>query len=657
MRKLLTIFLLTYIFQGKAQIIQYLGGPTTQIYVRGQLRVDTLIYLPVTDTLIVPSQPGAIVYKSSNSTIYWWNGIHWNAIPTPSVVWGQISGFITNQTDLINYLAAHYEPLLTFGYGIKQVGSNVTYDSATIRKVDTLYRLNDSTIQYILNGRIYNLLIRGTAAGGISSLVFTVPTVLYNSPVTFSNSGGAWTGTLALLNQNPNFFFAGPTTGGAAAPSFRLIGIGDLPVNIPNAYLQNSTIGFVLGSSGTDVGWTLNSVALGGTQTLNIPTAGPTSRGVITSTMYTSFTNKVDSATLSNDSIYEWRNGAKTFRYLLPISTTDPNDILLYGIPEPTGSGVNGTPITWIWLTGGGHTFSSNYLDSCIFVAGSGHILIGFPTAQAVMFGTIAFDEQTFPFQCQVIGNLDNFDFGVWVQASGIGVNLVGNGTSTWQIQSSTLSGYNFIIDTSTQGIVSFDLIDPSNAYLGATTNGTIVDYNGSNGYTLNRLWSGLTRNYRYQLLDASGNPARITPSSSDRLTIFNGSTFFNFIDQRQFLTSTNSYFASGLPNYWFFAVVRKFPDSLKVIRPTTFAAVAGGSAGTINISWSAVSNAANGYQLDRSTNPNFSGGVTTLVNLTNVTSYADAGLVTGTVYYYRLRASRVSNVYSGWELRSVTAP
>lgn len=339
--------------------------------------------------------------------------------------------------------------------------------------------------------------------------------------------------------------------------------------------------------------------------------------------------------------------------------TSDTLWRIVYGIPQPSpaDSKVNGTPINWIWLTLGGHGFSPD-LDSCMFVSGAGHLQIGFPTAQALSYGNISFDEQTFPFQEQTIGNLDNYDFGCWIQSSGLGTNLVGDGVHlTWQTQSSQLEGYTLTMDSSNTGIISFDLTDPNGEYLGASTNGTIVQYTGSNGYTLQRLWTGLTRNYRYQLLDAAGNPVLGPPTTNDRITIFNGSTFFSSIDQRQYLSGTTAYFASGLPNYWFVGLIRVYPDSLKILRPPNFAAVAGGSAGTINITWSAVSNAAAGYELDRSTNPNFSGGVTVLLTGSTATSYSDSGLTTGTVYYYRLRASRIANVYSGWELRSATAP
>jgi hypothetical protein len=337
---------------------------------------------------------------------------------------------------------------------------------------------------------------------------------------------------------------------------------------------------------------------------------------------------------------------------------------LCYGIPEPdvTGSTTNGTPILWKFLTsGGGHTLSPD-LDSCIFVNASGHLLIGFPTAQGVAGAVLAGDEQTYPLSVMgIIGNQDNYEFIGHIAYSGLGIQYVGSGSGgLWNIQHSTLEGWTATIDTSTQGILSFDLTDPAGQFLGAPNDQTQVIYNGANaGFHFVKAFTGLTRGYKFFLCDAFGDTVRnYSPQATDRITISNGSQTWQSIDFRQFLTATNPYLASGLPNFWFLGVYRAFPDSLKIIRPPNFAAVASGTAGQINTAWTAVANAANFYELDRSTQQNFAANVTVLVNFTNVTSFNDTGLTTGTKYWYRLRASRVANVYSGWEERGpITAP
>src|ERR1700749_427517 len=73
----------------------------------------------------------------------------------------------------------------------------VYVDSVSItREVDTMYRINDSTIGFtIAHGPEQLILVRGTAAGGINSLTLSSPSI-FTSPINFTNTGGAWTGSL-----------------------------------------------------------------------------------------------------------------------------------------------------------------------------------------------------------------------------------------------------------------------------------------------------------------------------------------------------------------------------------------------------------------------------------------------------------------------------
>src|SRR6185312_1027136 len=154
-------------------------------------------------------------------------------------------------------------------------------DSVIVPKsVVYVKRLTDSTFYAARTDSTRDtVLIRGTAAGGINSLTLTAPTQLFGTPVNFSNAGGAWTGSLVLNNQHANYVFAGPSTGGPGSPSWRQLVIADMPVGIPNGNLQNSSIGFASGTSGTDINWSATPISLGGTATLNVPNASPTARG------------------------------------------------------------------------------------------------------------------------------------------------------------------------------------------------------------------------------------------------------------------------------------------------------------------------------------------------------------------------------------------
>lgn len=67
----------------------------------------------------------------------------------------------------------------------------------------------------------------GTGGGTVTSVGLAVPNIfsVTGTPVT-----GAGTISISLANQSPNFVFAGPTSGGSGAVSFRALVPGDLPI-------------------------------------------------------------------------------------------------------------------------------------------------------------------------------------------------------------------------------------------------------------------------------------------------------------------------------------------------------------------------------------------------------------------------------------------
>lgn len=98
----------------------------------------------------------------------------------------------------------------------------------------------------------------GGGSGTVTSVAMTVPAFLSvaGSPITTS-------GTLAvtLATQTANTIFAGPTTGAAAAPTFRSLVAGDIP-SLSASYINNSTsaqaaANFNIGANGV-IGGTLS---------------------------------------------------------------------------------------------------------------------------------------------------------------------------------------------------------------------------------------------------------------------------------------------------------------------------------------------------------------------------------------------------------------
>jgi hypothetical protein len=89
----------------------------------------------------------------------------------------------------------------------------------------------------------------------------------------------------------------------------------DLPAgSITNTDLENSVIDLVLGTSGTDASWDAVSVALGGTATLNIPTASASARGLVSSADWNIFNSKESALTASTT--LKYYRGDKTWQTL-----------------------------------------------------------------------------------------------------------------------------------------------------------------------------------------------------------------------------------------------------------------------------------------------------------------------------------------------------
>lgn len=113
----------------------------------------------------------------------------------------------------------------------------------------------------------------GGGSGSVTSVGLALPTSVFSisgSPVTIS---GTLTG--AFIVQNANTVFAGPASGVATAPTFRSLGVADIPT-LP--YLS-TTLG------------TANGLSVSGS-TLSLGTASTSTTGALTSTDWNTFNGK-----------------------------------------------------------------------------------------------------------------------------------------------------------------------------------------------------------------------------------------------------------------------------------------------------------------------------------------------------------------------------
>jgi len=150
------------------------------------------------------------------------------------------------------------------------------------------------------------------AASPVSSVGLSMPAGIFdvtNSPITSS-------GTIAVTfdNQSPNVFFAGPASGGAAAPAMRAIVEADLPVVVPRSYLVGMTLSRSTATSLGVAGGVCRDSTNVATITLPSGTIDCTTTGA----------NGLDTGALANNTWYHAFAIAKTDGTVSRLASTSP---------------------------------------------------------------------------------------------------------------------------------------------------------------------------------------------------------------------------------------------------------------------------------------------------------------------------------------------
>jgi hypothetical protein len=119
------------------------------------------------------------------------------------------------------------------------------------------------------------------SAGGVTSVGLAAPSIftVTNSPVTATG-----TLTLALATQAVNTVFAGPSSGGAAAPTFRVLAYADLPIKLYAESVSTPAVPVATGTNTIAIGSGSNATTWGSTVFANdrFATSGDSQTGLYT---------------------------------------------------------------------------------------------------------------------------------------------------------------------------------------------------------------------------------------------------------------------------------------------------------------------------------------------------------------------------------------
>lgn len=147
----------------------------------------------------------------------------------------------------------------------------------------------------------------------VSSVGLVMPTGVFDvsgSPVT--SSGDI---TVTFDSQSPNLVFAGPSSGGAAAPSFRALAEADIPAFVPRSYLAGMGISRASATSiGVAAGVCRDSTNVA---TITLPNSG-------TINLASTGADGLDTGALANDTWYHVFAIAKTDGTVSRLASTSP---------------------------------------------------------------------------------------------------------------------------------------------------------------------------------------------------------------------------------------------------------------------------------------------------------------------------------------------
>lgn len=133
-------------------------------------------------------------------------------------------------------------------------------------------------------------------------------------------------------------------------------------LHISNSALTNNSIGLTLNNTGATPQVTTTPAALGTSLVVTVPWTNGSDSGFLRGTDWTAFHNKNDSATISNDSLYNWVNGTRTLQSVIAgtggVNTVNGTNASLLFSPS-TGNVLGQVNPAFAFNWTGQHTFTS----------------------------------------------------------------------------------------------------------------------------------------------------------------------------------------------------------------------------------------------------------------------------------------------------------
>lgn len=230
-------------------------------------------------------------------------------------------------------------------------GGSLQGNGTYIGGYNTFYMFKDSTTA----GGLVKMNLFGTGAGTCSTCL-----LIANNLSDLASLSTALV-NLGLNNVN-NTSDATKNAATVTLTNHTISGAANTLTNIPNSALNNNSIGLTLTSTGTTPQVTTTPAALGTSLVVTFPWTNGTDSGLLKGTDWVAFHNKNDSATISNDSLYNWVNGTPTLQSVIAgtggvNSVNGTNASLLFSPSTGNVLGQVNPAYSFTWT--GQHIFSS----------------------------------------------------------------------------------------------------------------------------------------------------------------------------------------------------------------------------------------------------------------------------------------------------------